>query len=438
MAVVVISKSPPVLVMPSSDPATSATFDHFSLISLTSYDDPNVGRPVTAFLVFERPIDDPAETIRRGLSLALVPYYPISGRLVGAFVGDHVFTAIHCSNVGDAGVPFIAASADAALRDVDLRGHLQELAVFYPAEGDPLLRPLLLLQVTVFSCGGFVVGVTWDQAIADGAGMSQFLQAVGELARGMSSPTVVPFRHDLALAGMPLAIQRVDRLINSLQPSLLTLVHVSVPYSLVTRIKHEFAAVNNSQPCTVFEAVTAVLWRCRTRVVMQDPSSPALLGFVADTRRHAGAKHGFYGNCCFLAPPVVATSGAVAEGDINDVIKMIQHAKGRIPSLYSASSSSTTDYDEDGRRLQELADAGKLGYGNMLGVSCWRNLGMEKADFGGGTPARVMGYMKEGMGRLPSCVCLPSVDGDESFSVMALCVKKEHAAAFLIELATFN
>lgn len=36
--------------------------------------------------------------------------------------------------------------------------------------------PLLLVQVTEFSCGGFVV--------ADGTGMAQFLQAVGELARG--------------------------------------------------------------------------------------------------------------------------------------------------------------------------------------------------------------------------------------------------------------
>jgi hypothetical protein len=339
-----------------------------------------------------------------------------------------------------AGVPFVAASADAALRDVDLRGHLEDLAVFYPAAGDPFQRPrpLLLVQVTAFSCGGFVVGVTWDHAIADGAGMGQFLRAVGELARGMPSPAVVPSRHDLDLAHMPSAIQRVDRLVSSLQPSLLTLLHVSLPYSLVTRIKHEFAAVNNGQPCTVFEAVTAVLWRCRTRAVMQqDPSAPALLGFVADTRRHVGAKpEGYYGNCCFIVPPAVATSGAVAEGDIIDVIKMIRRAKDRIPGLYSDSYSAA--YEQYGRRLQEVADGGLLGYGNMLGVTCWRNLGMDEADFGGGTPARVMVYMKEGMRRLPCCVCLPCEDGSDSFSVTSLCVKEEHAGAFLRELASFT
>uniref|UniRef100_A0ACD5TSE5 Uncharacterized protein n=1 Tax=Avena sativa TaxID=4498 RepID=A0ACD5TSE5_AVESA len=436
MAVVLISKSPSVLVKPSSDPATSAAItDYLSLIGLTSYDEPNVGRPVTAFLVFDRPIDDPAETIRQGLSLALVPYYPISGRLATAFLACDVLTAIDCTGDG-AGVPFVAASADAALRDVDLRGHLEELAVFYPAAGDPLLRPLLMVQVTVFSCGGFVIGVTWDHSIADGAGMGQFLRAIGELARGMPSPAVVPCRHDLSLAGMPSAFVRVNRLVNSLQPSLLTLLHLAVPYSLVSRIRQQFAAaVNGGHPCTAFEAVAAVLWRCRTRAVMSesDPSAPALLGFVADTRTHAGARDGYYGNCCYIMPPVGATSGAVAGGDVVDLIWMIRRAKERIPDYYN---SSMDEEDEDGRRLQELADAGLLGYGNMLGVSCWRNLGMDKVDFGGGTPARVMGYMKEGMGRLPCCVCLPCEDGGDSFSVTSLCVKEEHAGAFLRELAS--
>ena len=56
--------------------------------------------------------------------------------------------------------------------------------------------PLLLMQVTVFACGEFVVGVTWNHVLADGAGIGQFLQAVAELARGMSLPSVVPVRSD--------------------------------------------------------------------------------------------------------------------------------------------------------------------------------------------------------------------------------------------------
>jgi len=52
--------------------------------------------------------------------------------------------------------------------------------------------PLLLVQVTEFACGGFVVGVSSNHVIADGAGTVQFLQAVGELARGISPPSCFP------------------------------------------------------------------------------------------------------------------------------------------------------------------------------------------------------------------------------------------------------
>jgi hypothetical protein len=84
--------------------------------------------------------------------------------------------------------------------------------------------------------------------------------------------------------------------------------------------------------------------------------------------------------------------------------------------------------------LQELADAGTLGNGNMLGVSCWWNFGIDQTDFGGGIPTRVMWYIKQGMGRLPCCVFLPCRDGGESFSVMSLCLNDEHVGAFLREL----
>jgi hypothetical protein len=48
------------------------------------------------------------------------------------------------------------------------------------------------MQVTEFACGGYIVAVSWNHGIADAFGLAQLLQAVGELARGLPSPTVVP------------------------------------------------------------------------------------------------------------------------------------------------------------------------------------------------------------------------------------------------------
>ncbi|KAF8701677.1 hypothetical protein HU200_033443 [Digitaria exilis] len=99
------------------------------------------------------------------------------------------------------GVAFVAASADCALKDakfIDRGGAIEtkttttilldELVVFYLGDRCGPTDPLLLMQVTEFSCGGFVLGVTWSHGIADGTGMAQFLQAVGELARRSPSP----------------------------------------------------------------------------------------------------------------------------------------------------------------------------------------------------------------------------------------------------------
>ena len=51
---------------------------------------------------------------------------------------------------------------------------------------------VLLVQVAVFRCGGFVVGYRSSHAVADGAGAAQFMAAVGELERGAATVSVQP------------------------------------------------------------------------------------------------------------------------------------------------------------------------------------------------------------------------------------------------------
>lgn len=51
---------------------------------------------------------------------------------------------------------------------------------------------MVLVQVTVFSCGGFVVGYRSSHAVADGASTAQFMAAIGELARVAESVSVAP------------------------------------------------------------------------------------------------------------------------------------------------------------------------------------------------------------------------------------------------------
>ncbi|WVZ92870.1 hypothetical protein U9M48_038906 [Paspalum notatum var. saurae] len=431
---IVVSKSSPVAVRPSSEPKkTSAT-----AVKLSSFDVGLVRRTATAQLVFDHPLHDAAETIKRALSQALVHYYPISGRIVAAAGDDDNDAHIECTGEG---VAFVAASANCALKEATAFFNrspgarttttvLDELAVDYPGEGcgGGPTDPLVQVQVTEFSCGGFVLGVTWNHGIADGTGMAQFLQAVGELARGLPSPSVAPVRWDDALPSLPISVAALEQLATSLEPLDLARLGIAVPSSLIRRIKAE----SGERRCTTFEAVAAVLWRCRTRAIVADPNSLALLSFPANVRRHVGAMDGYYGNC-ITQQLVMATAGAVARAEIAELVGMIRCAKEEIAGQLANRGSG--DYDQLLQAV-DLEQIGRLQYG-ALNVSSWRNLGFDNADFGAGTPAKVMCYGKA-LQTLPLCVIgLPCKGGDDGQdNVFSVCVKQEHVDAFLKELAS--
>ena len=413
---VVVRRSPSMVVRPSA--ATSG-----GAIKLSSFDRPNATVPVTAFLVFENPIRDAAETIKRALSRALVPYYPISGRIVagpGCGGGDDD-EELHIRCSGKGGVAFVAASANRALKDAefftrspDTRAPplVEELAVYYPAGQCGAADPLLLMQVTEFFCGGFVVGVTWNHGAADGNGMAQFLQAAGELARGSPSPSLAPVRWDDSLPSFP-----PPTIFQSSKPlGSVVCFDITVPSSSIDRIRAEFHERSDGrrETCTMFEAVAAVLWQCRTRAIASRPDSVALLSFAANVRRHVNAKDGYYGNCTG-APLVTATAGTVANAEVTDLVEMIKRAKDGVRDQLFAKNDGGGEGDlqqpaMDEKQLHELR--------YMLYLSSWRNIGFEKADFGGGTPERVMCYIQPSFVMWPCCmVNLPCKEKDGVSSV---------------------
>jgi hypothetical protein len=286
---VVISKSPAVTVVPPEPVAGTG-----DTINLTPYDKLflRTAPAATVFLVFDLPIHDPAKTIKAALSRALLHYYPLSGRLATA--GDGV--VIKCTGEG---VTFVAASANCTLKHVKAEltdPSLQaELAILYSMSPIEMYsQPLLLVQVTEFSCGGFVLGVTWDHAVADGVGLAQFLQAVGELARGAPSPSVVPIRTSDGLklgAPPPFYQDFMQYMACSLQRCRLAFLDITVPSSLINLIKQDYSAKNHGRHCSAFDAVAAVLWRCRTRATMVCPEALSVVR-ARVRRQHARVRGG--------------------------------------------------------------------------------------------------------------------------------------------------
>lgn len=415
---IVVSKSLPVVVV---GPCAG-------IVHLSSFDRCMPPFPVTLLLVFNQPIEDPVETIKKALSQALMHYPPMAGR-----TGDDGEGELHIACTGE-GVSFVGASASCALDDEATRSALllSDLAVGYPAEYCRLSDPFLLMQVTEFSRGGFIVGVTWNHVMADAAGMAQFLRAVGELARGMPAPAVAPVRSEIdgSVPRLPPLMVAAVRSQMRMETEELASLDVTIPSSLIGRIKEECAG-----DCTVFEAVAAVLWRCRTRAVISDADTddPVAFAFPSNVRGLVGAKEGYYGNCVAMLQ-VQASSAAVASGDMKDLVKLIKLAKEKVSDIFVNAGDETSvaaSRDEQQR-------AHPRSRYNTLSVTSWRNLGFEAVDFGPGRPARVMWKPHRTIGFV--CVVCPPCNAreEDGVNVASFCVKPEHAGAFVAELAALN
>ncbi|CAN6227724.1 unnamed protein product [Urochloa humidicola] len=430
MSGVVVTKASPVLVHPSSEfelghPLPPPPHD---TVALSSFDRLVPPIPVTSLLVFDHPIHQPAETIKRALSLALAHYRPIAGRLDGA--GG----IIACTNDG---VTFVAASASCPLHEATSAALSEmDLAVLYFGMLCRDADPLLMVQVTEFPCGGFVIGVNSNHVIADGVGTAQFLHAIADLARGGAvAPLPPPVRAwDGGATGWSLPAPKwpAAAAAAATEHEPLARLDVVVPSGLIACVKAGGLG-GDGEPCTALDAAMAVLWRCRTRAALFFGSgdaaseSPAPLKFVCDMRELAGAPAGYYGNCV-RAQVITATVGEVANGTVGDLVRLIRRAKETIPDLLSGGGVAAAG--------QALAPP--VWY-EAFTVTDWRYLGLDAVDFGGGAPARVVWHAKRVLA--PCCVVCPPRrdgirDGGGGVEVSSMFVKPEHVDAFLGELAS--
>ncbi|KAF8641504.1 hypothetical protein HU200_067800 [Digitaria exilis] len=321
MKAAVVTKSSPVLVTPSESAETTAAPPPpagGATVALSPLDLIMFPFPMKLLLAFDRPIHNPVATIKAALSRTLAHcYHPVAGRLDGE-------GGIACTGEG---VAFVAASASCDL-DEEAMATLQHMDLTVRCPG-PFCRdedPLLLVQVTDFSSGGFTVGVTWNHVLADGKGIAQFLQAVGEVACRR---------------------RRSSRL----------------PSSWVAAQK---STVGNDGPrCLVRHDIAPDQGRVRLHGVRgpamspDDGDDPAPIAFPCNVRRLVGAAAGYYGNCV-IGQVVMATSGLVA-------------------------SSSLAELQGDA-----AVEARRRGcWYDGLAVVSWLNLGFDVVDIGGGA-ARVM------------------------------------------------
>lgn len=370
------------------------------------------------------------DTLRKALASVLVPYYPLSGRLRETQNGKlEVFFG------PEQGALMVEAHSEMSLAD------LGDLAVPNPAWTPLIFRfpneepykvldmPLLIAQVTLFSCGGFSIGLRLCHCICDGLGAMQFISAWAATAKAgrlITKPVPCWDREffqprDPPLVKFPhMEFMRIDD-----GSSLTTSLWQAKPVQKCYRIGHKFQTwlktfgqQDKMSSCTTFDAMAAHIWRSWVKALDVKPLDYELrLTFSVNARqklKNPPLKDGFYGNVVCVAC-ATSTVSELVYGSLSDTTRLVREARLGVSEEYLR---STVDYVEVDRPR-------KLEFGGKLTITQWTRFSIyESADFGWGRPGyagpidltptpQVCVFLPEGeadpsgSGTMVVCICLP-------------------------------
>lgn len=327
---------------------------------------------------------DPAKFIKDGLSKALVFYYPLAGRLIE---GPNRKLMVNCNGEG---VLFVEADAHVELEKLGDSikppcPYLEELLHNEPGSDEIVGCPLLLVQVTRFSCGGFVVGFKVNHTLMDGYGLKIFLNAISELIQGASRPSILPVwqRHLLSARSSPCITcthHEFDEQIES------RIAWESMEDELIQQsfffgnkemevIKDQ---VSSNCESTKFELLTAFLWKCRTIALSLHAEEIVHLAYLINIRGKSlkfELPPGYYGNA-FITPAAVSKAGLLCSNPLTYAVERVKKVRDHMNEEYI---KSMTD-------LMVIKGRPELTKSWNFLISDNRSIGLDKIDFGWGKP----------------------------------------------------
>ncbi|KAJ1392964.1 Transferase [Sesbania bispinosa] len=250
---------------------------------------------------------DPVEVIRKALANTLVFYYPFAGRL-----RERASRKLMVDCTGE-GVLFIEADADVTLNQFGDAlqppfSYLEELLYNVPGSEGILNTPLLLIQVTRLKCGGFIYTQRVNHTMSDAAGLSLFMTALSEIARGMHEPSIPPvWRRELLNARDPPRVTCTHREYEQVPDTKGTI----IPLDDMAHRSFFFGPKEHDSDEEV-RLICVVNARAKF-----DPPLPS----------------GYYGNA-FALPVAVTTAGKLCENQLGYVLELVRKAKADVTEEY--------------------------------------------------------------------------------------------------------
>lgn len=399
---------------------------------------------------FYRPNSDyfllnPIEILKNSLSKALTIFYPLAGCLQWTERGR---LELNCNSMG---ALFLETKSKATINDFGDFTPTAEMRALIPSvDYDKPINeiPLLLVQVTKFSCGGVSLGLGISHVVADGRCAAHFVSEWARIARG-EEPENLPFldrtllkleedvtppRFDhLEFGKLPILIGQLNNLEQHNKETIVVMLKMS--NEQIQSLKNEANKFRNvdysSKPFTRYEVVTAHMWRCASKARLHESeqltSMRIAMGF--HNRMVPPLPKGYFGNA-YLPVRATTTTGELLSKQLGYGCNKIREAIEKVTDEYVRSSLSYLKREEDLSEFRYFHVVGStqgafLGNPNIA-ITSWIGLPLFGVDFGWGKEI----YMGPGaIGHDGKSFILPSRDEDGSFDV-PIRLQVEHMDAF--------
>lgn len=362
-------------------------------------------------LVFRNPCPRPTDRdstvsrLKAALSNSLVPYYPLAGRVRSNSDDDSgLELAFH-----SLGAVWIEAVADQTVVEDFLRAprYVEEWRKLLALQVEDVLggAPVLVVQLTWLEDGNAALAVGMNHCVCDGIGSAEFLNSFAEFARldtvggsefrtqpvwdrRLFNPTASSPRNFVAATADHPEFERFEDTCGfvarfsseRLIPTSTIFDECSLAELKRTALSAEIREADEySSSFTSFEVLSAHVWRSWTRSLNLPPNQSLKMLFSVNVRNRVNPRipEGYYGNA-FVLGCVQATVKDLMEKELGFVAGLVKRAKEKVDGEYV-------------KRVVDMVSGGgvcpdRVG---VLILSQWSRLGLERVDFGMGTPVHV-------------------------------------------------
>ncbi|CAA2966482.1 omega-hydroxypalmitate O-feruloyl transferase-like [Olea europaea subsp. europaea] len=341
-------------------------------------------RTIYCFKSEERGNEDAVQVIKDALSKVLVHYYPLAGRLT---ISPEMKLIVDCTGEG---AVFVEAEADCKLEDLgDITRPdpitLGKLVYDIPGAKNILEIPPLVAQVTKFKCGGFVLGLCMNHCMFDGIGAMEFVNSWGETARGLKLK-VPPFMdRSILKARNPPKLEfphheyaEIEDISSTTELYKEEMLYKSFCFDSekLEHLRKKALEDGNLEKCTTFEALSAYVWKARSKALnmKQDQQTKLLFAVDGRSRFEPPIPEGYFGNAIVLTNSL-CKAGELVDNPFSFTVKLVQEAVKMVTDGYMRSA---IDYFEATRARPSLTAT--------LLITTWSRLSFHTTDFGWGEP----------------------------------------------------